>query len=74
MNVDFQCYEKKQKEEHKPKKQQKVIEPQQNDDNINDNTLSSMIRPACPQCGAIMTDGTDKCPTCPSCGYFGGCG
>ena len=38
-----------------------------------DNT-SSMSRPNCPKCGALMISGTDKCPTCPTCGYFGGCG
>ena len=37
-----------------------------------DKTFS--FRPFCPSCGAMMTEGTDKCPACPSCGYFGGCG
>jgi len=31
-------------------------------------------RPMCPQCGALMTGGTDKCPSCEKCGFFGGCG
>jgi ribonucleoside-diphosphate reductase alpha chain len=31
-------------------------------------------RPHCPQCGALMTGGSDKCPSCEKCGFFGGCG
>jgi len=39
-----------------------------------DYTLAAISRSNCPKCGALMTSGTDKCPSCPSCGYFGGCG
>jgi len=61
----------KPEEKNVAEKNQEVLEYQSEDSSFDQ---TSMSRPCCPKCGAMMTEGTDKCPACPSCGYFGGRG